>query len=162
MDQNKNELAIANKYDVTTSLFGDNNRKEFTSLNPNDEADMDMLLASDSNADYKLADEVGKKITVIGVKATESEKADYNEETGEEFTRIKHTLMLFDNEGKSHVTGSNACYKSFERIIALKRALPTRDKPMTLEVIEVPAQTKGHNFIKLKFVPEVKNTPISE
>ena len=44
MDQNKNELAIANKYDVNTSLFGDNNRKEFTSLNPNEEKDMDMLL----------------------------------------------------------------------------------------------------------------------
>ena len=156
MDQNKNELAIANKYDVTTSLFGDNNRKEFTSLNPNDEADMDMLLASDSNADYKLADEKGKQITVIGVKATESEKADYNEETGEEFTRIKHTLMLFDEEGKSHVTGSNACYKSFERIVAAKRCLPTRDKPMIFEVIEVPAQTKGHNFIKLKYIPSKK------
>ena len=156
MDQNKNELAIANKYDVSTSLFGDNNRKEFTSLNPNDEADMDMLLASDSNADYKLADEVGKKINVIGVKVTESEKPDYNEETGEEFTRIKHTLMLFDDEGKSHVTGSNACYKSFERIIALKRALPTREKPMILEVVQVPAQTKGHNFIKLRYIPENK------
>lgn len=156
MDQNKNELAIANKYDVSTSLFGDNNRKEFTSLNPNDEADMDILLASDSNADYKLADEVGNQIKVIGVKATESEKADYNEETGEEFTRIKHTLMLFDEEGKSHVTGSNACYKSFERIISLKRALPTREKPMILEVVQVPAQTKGHNFIKLRYIPESK------
>jgi len=156
MDQNKNELVIANKYDVTTSLFGDSNRKEFTSLNPNDEADMDMLLASDSNADYKLADEKGKQITVIGVKATESEKVDYNEETGEEFNRIKHTLMLFDEEGKSHVTGSNACYKSFERIVVAKRCLPTRDKPMIFEVIEVPAQTKGHNFIKLKYIPSKK------
>ena len=156
MDQNKNELVIANKYDVTTSLFGESNRKEFTSLNPNDEADMDMLLASDSNADYKLADEKGKQITVIGVKATESEKSDYNEETGEEFTRIKHTLMLFDEEGKSHVTGSNACYKSFERIVSAKRCLPTREKPMIFEVIEVPAQTKGHNFIKLKYIPNKK------
>ena len=153
MDQ-KNELAIANKYDVATSLFGDSNRKEFTSLNLNDDKDTDMLLASDSNADYKLADEVGKKIVCIGVKATESEKKDFNEETGEEFIRVKHTLMLFDEDGKSHVTGSNACYKSFERIVGTKKYLPTRDKPMTLEVIEVPAQTKGHNFIKLKYIPE--------
>ena len=155
MDQ-KNELAIANKYDVATNLFGDSNRKEFTSLNLNDDRDNDMLLASDSNADYKLADEVGKQIKVIGVKATESEKTEYNEETGEELNRVKHTLMLFDEDGKSHVTGSNACYKSFERIVAVKRFLPTREKPMTLEVIEVPAQTKGHNFIKLKYVPENK------
>ena len=155
MDQ-KNELAIANKYDVAINLFGDSNRKEFTSLNLNDDRDNDMLLASDSNADYKLSDEVGKQIKVIGVKATESEKTEYNEETGEELNRVKHTLMLFDEEGKSHVTGSNACYKSFERIVAVKRFLPTREKPMTLEVIEVPAQTKGHNFIKLKYVPENK------
>ena len=154
MDQNKNELVIAGKYDINTSLFGENNRKEFTSLNPNDEKDMDMLLASDSNADYKLADEVGKVIKCIGVKATESEKKDFNEETGEEFIRVKHTLMLFDEDGKSHVTGSNACYKSFERIVSAKRSLPTRDKPMSFEVIEVPAQTKGHNFIKLKYIPE--------
>ena len=156
MDQTKNELVIANKYDVTTSLFGDSNRKEFTSLNLEDDKDMDMLLASDSNADYKLADEVGKQITVIGVKATESTKPDYNEETGEEFTRVKHTLMLFDEEGKSHVTGSNACYLSFARIAAVKKTLPTRDNPMKFEVIEVPAQTKGHNFIKLKYVPDTK------
>ena len=153
MDQNKNELAIANKYDVNTSLFGDNNRKEFTSLNPNEEKDMDMLLASDSKADYKLNDEVGKVIVVIGVKATESDNVSFNEETGEEITRKKHTLMLFDEEGKSHVTGSNACYKSFERIVAVKRALPTRDNPMRLEVVEVPAETKGHNYLKLKYVP---------
>ena len=153
MDQNKNELAIANKYDVNTSLFGDNNRKEFTSLNPNEEKDMDMLLASDSKADYKLNDEVGKVIVVIGVKATESDNVSFNEETGEEITRKKHTLMLFDEDGKSHVTGSNACYKSFERIVAVKRALPTRDNPMRLEVVEVPAETKGHNYLKLKYVP---------
>lgn len=154
MDQNKNELAIANKYDVTTSLFGDNNRKEFTSLNPNDDKDMDMLLRSDSNADYKLNDEVGKIITAIGVKATETEKEEINEETGEQTIRVKHTLMLFDEEGKSHVTGSNACYMSFARIAAIKKTLPTRDNPMRFEVIETPAETNGHNYLKLKYVPD--------
>ena len=156
MDQNKNELAIANKYDVTTSLFGESNRKEFTSFNPNNEEDMDMLLASDSKVDFKLADEVGQIITVIGVKATESIKPDYNEETGEEFNRVKHTLMLFDDKGKSHVTGSNACYKSFERIVAMKKALPTREKPMKLEVVNVDADTKGHKFLKLSYVVDKK------
>ena len=154
MDQNKNELVIAGKYDINTSLFGDTNRKEFTSLNPNDEKDMDMLLASDSKVDFKLNDEVGQVITVIGVKATERDEEDYNEETGESIVRIKHTLMLFDENGKSHVTGSNACYKSFERIVAIKRALPTREKPIKVKVVEVPAQTKGHNYLKLQYVAE--------
>lgn len=154
MDQNKNELVIAGKYDIYTSLFGDTNRKEFTSLNPNDEKDMDMLLASDSNADFKLNDEVGETITVIGVKATERDEEDFNEETGECIVRKKHTLMLFDEDGKSHVTGSNACYKSFERIVVIKRALPTREKPIKVKVVEVPAQTKGHNYLKLQYVAE--------
>ena len=152
MDETKNELVIANKYDVNTSLFGGNNRKEFTSINPNNEEEVDMLIRSDAEADYKLADEVGKQITVIGVKATESEVPTINDETGEEIIRRKHTLMLFDEEGKSHVTGSNACYKSFERVIALKGTLPTKDKPMKFEVIEVPAKEKGHNYLKLKLV----------
>lgn len=156
MDQNKNELAVANRYDVTTSLFGESNRKEFTSFNPNNEDEMDMLLAADSKADYKLADEVGKIITVIGVKATETIKPDYNEETGEEFNRVKHTLVLFDTEGKSHVTGSNACYKSFERIVAVKKYLPTKERPMNLEVVNVDAETKGHKFLKLSYVADKK------
>ena len=154
MDQNKNELVIAGKYDINTSLFGDTNRKEFTSLNPNDEKDMDMLLRSDSNADFKLNAEIGKEIIVIGVKATERDEEDFNDETGECIIRKKHTLMLFDNEGKSHVTGSNACYKSFERIVAIKKFLPTREKPMKVKVIEVPADTKGHNYLKLQYVAE--------
>ena len=154
MDQNKNELVIAGKYDINTSLFGDTNRKEFTSLNPNDEKDMDMLLRSDSNADFKLNTEIGKEIIVIGVKATERDTEDFNDETGESIIRKKHTLMLFDNEGKSHVTGSNACYKSFERIVAIKKFLPTREKPMKVKVIEVPADTKGHNYLKLQYVAE--------
>lgn len=154
MDQNKNELVIAGKYDINTSLFGDSNRKEFTSLNPNDEKDMDMLLTADSKADFKLNDEIGKEIVVIGVKATERDEEDFNEETGECIVRKKHTLMLFDENGKSHVTGSNSCYKSFERIVAIKRCLPTREKPMKVKVINVPAETKGHNYLKLQYVAE--------
>ena len=153
MDQEKNELVIAHKYDMETSLFSnDRNRKEFTSLNINNEDEANMLLASDGEADFKLNDEIGKEITVIGVKATEREEETTNEETGEVVIRLKHTLMLFDEEGKTHVTGSNACYKSFERIVSVKRYLPTKEKPMVVKVIESPAKTKGHNYLRLQFV----------
>ena len=153
MDQNKNELVIANKYDVETSLFDNERRvKEFTSFNINDEEEANMLLKSDGEADFKLNDEIGKEITIIGVKATEREEDSTNEETGEVITRKKHTLMLFDVDGQTHVTGSNACYKSFERIVTVKRYLPSKDKPMTVKVIETPAKTKGHNYLRLQFI----------
>jgi hypothetical protein len=153
MDQEKNELVISGKYDMETSLFSnDKRRKEFTSLNINNEEEANLLLASDGEADFKLNDEIGKEITVIGVKATEREEETTNEETGEVIVRLKHTLMLFDEEGKTHVTGSNACYKSFERIVSIKRYLPTKERPMTVRVIQSPANEKGHNYLRLQFV----------
>lgn len=153
MDQEKNELVISGKYDMETSLFSnDKRRKEFTSLNINNEEEANLLLASDGEADFKLNDEIGKEITVIGVKATEREEETTNEETGEVIVRLKHTLMLFDEEGKTHVTGSNACYKSFERIVSIKRYLPTKDRPMTVKVIQSPANEKGHNYLRLQFI----------
>lgn len=153
MDQEKNELVIANKYDMETSLFNNDRKvKEFTSLDLNNEEDANLLLASDGEVDYRLNDEVGKEIVVIGVKATEREEDTTNEETGEVITRKKHTLLLFDEDGKTHVTGSNACYRSFERIVGVKKYLPSRSKPMTLKVIETPAKTKGHNYLRLQFI----------
>lgn len=153
MDQEKNELVIANKYDMETSLFNNDRKcKEFTSLDLNNEEDANLLLASDGEVDYRLNDEVGKEIVVIGVKATEREEDTTNEETGEVITRKKHTLLLFDEDGKTHVTGSNACYRSFERIVGVKKYLPSRSKPMILKVIETPAKTKGHNYLRLQFI----------
>ena len=153
MDQEKNELVIANKYDMETSLFNNDRKvKEFTSLNMNNEEEANMLLASDGEVDFKLNDEVGKEIVVIGVKATEREEDTTNDETGEVITRKKHTLMLFDEDGKTHVTGSNACYRSFERIVAVKKYLPSKERPMTVKVIETPAKTKGHNYLRLQFI----------
>ena len=153
MDQEKNELVIANKYDMETSLFNnDRKNKEFTSLDLDNEEDANLLLASDGEIDYRLNKEVGKEIVVIGVKATEREEDTTNEETGEVITRKKHTLILFDEDGKTHVTVSNACYRSFERIVGVKKYLPSRSKPMTLKVIETPAKTKGHNYLRLQFI----------
>ena len=81
MDQEKNELVISGKYDMETSLFSnDKRRKEFTSLNINNEEEANLLLASDGEADFKLNDEIGKEITVIGVKATEREEETTNKQ----------------------------------------------------------------------------------
>lgn len=145
----KNSIALANTTSVSSDLFGDSNVRKVTSLDLNDEKQQDMFINSQQDADYKLNDFVGKTIKFIGATIAEYPSEDTDEETGEVIIRKKHTLCLFDEEGKSYVTGSNSCYYSFANIVALK-GMPTVEKPITLEVVKVPAEVKGHEYLKVK------------
>ena len=148
-EEKEQTLALANTTKVTTDLFGESKAKRLTSLDLTDEEQVDMFLNAQSDADFKLNDEVGKKIKVIGAIIGEYPSETVNEETGEMIIRKKHSLCLFDEDGKSHVTGSGTCYYSFAAIAALK-GMPTKDNPITIEVIKVPAQEKGHEYLKVK------------
>lgn len=145
----KNSIALANTTSVSSDLFGDSNVRKVTSLDLNDENQMDMFINSQQEADYKLNDFAGKTIKFIGATIAEYPKTEVDEETGEEITRKKHTLCLFDEEGKSYVTGSGSCYFSFANIVAFK-GMPTVEKPLTLEIVKVPADIKGHEYLKVK------------
>lgn len=142
-------LAVANATMVTNDLFGESKSKRMTSLDLNDEEQVDMFLNSQSEADFKLNDCVGQIINVIGATIGEYPNETMNEETGEVIIRKKHSLCLFDESGKSYVTGSGTCYYSFASIVALK-GMPTKENPLKLEVIKVPAETKGHEYLKVK------------
>lgn len=142
-------LAVRNATMVTSDLFGESKAKRLTSLDLTDEEQVDMFLNSQSDADFKLNDVAGKVITVIGATIGEYPNETVNEETGEMILRKKHSLCLFDEDGKSYVTGSGTCYYSFASIVALK-GMPTKENPMKLEVIKVPAETKGHEYLKVK------------
>ena len=145
-----NALALQGKMtDLSMDLFGGSRTKRITSLDLTDEANADMILNASQEADYKLNDEIGKEITVIGCSLTETPTETTNEETGEVIERKKHSVTLFDVEGKSHVTGSNSCYLSFVQIIKVK-GLPTKEKPLILIPIKVPAQQAGHEYLRLK------------
>ena len=132
--------------------------KKATSLDLSDEEQADLLLGAMSEVDFKLNDEKGKVLEVIGYYAQEIPTDTYNEETGELIKRKKHTLTLFTSDGKSHVTGSNACFMSFNDIISIK-GLPSKENPMYLKVVETPAKEKGHTYLRLKPVKkeDVKN-----
>ena len=145
----KNSIALANTTSVSSDLFGDSNVRKVTSLDLNDENQMDMFINSQQEADYKLNDFAGQTIKFIGATIAEYPKTEVDEETGEEITRKKHTLCLFDEEGKSYVTGSGSCYFSFANIVAFK-GMPTVEKPLTLEIVKVPADIKGHEYLKVK------------
>lgn len=135
---------------LTTNVFGEDQRvKKATSLDLNDEEQVDMLLNSMQDVDFRLNEVVDKTIEVIGAYVTEREVDTVNEDTGEVITRKKHTLMLFDKDGKSYVTGSNACYMSYVDIVAIK-GVPTKERPIKLIPIKVDAKEKGHTYLKLK------------
>lgn len=142
-------LELANVTRVTTDLFGESKSKRITSLDLTNEEDIDLFLNSQSDADFKLNDEVGKTIKVVAAIISEHPYESQNEETGEVITRKKHALCLIDEDGKTHVTGSGSCYYSFAAIISLK-GMPTKDKPLDLTVIKVPAKEKGHEYLRVK------------
>lgn len=135
---------------LNTNLFGgENKEKKMTTIDLSNENDVDMLLNSMQDVDYKLNDCIDREILVTSCYVTEKEIDSFNEETGEEITRKKHILMLFDDKGKSYVTGSNACYMSFTNICSLK-GLPTKENPLKLKAVKVDGATKGHSYLKLK------------
>lgn len=162
MDENKvvtevteNETERKENYQLSTELQSnifsadEQKIKKATSLDIEDEEQADLLLGAMSEVDFRLNDEKGKVLEVIGYYAQEIPTDTYNEETGELIKRKKHTLTLFTSDGKSHVTGSNACFMSFNDIISIK-GIPTKEKPMYLKVVETPAKEKGHTYLRLK------------
>ena len=150
----ENALAVANNnsQELNTGLFeGDTSVRKMTSLDLTSEEDTDLLLSSMQKVDFKLNDVIDQEITCTGCYVVERPVESFNEETGDVIVRKKHVLMIFDAEGKSYVTGSNACYMSFSDIVSLK-GLPTKENPLTLMPIKVDAKEKGHSYLKLKLV----------
>lgn len=151
-------VAEENSMEMSSGIFGTTrkeNVRKATSLDLSDESQAEMLLDSMSEVDYKLNDCVDKVINVIGFYATERPVEQFNEDTGETYMRYKHVLILFDENHKSYVTGSNACYMSFNDIVTVKGE-PTIDNPLKLKVIKVDAKEKGHSYLKLKLAKEEK------
>ena len=149
MENEERSLALQNTTMVRNDLFGESKAKRMTSLDLNDEEQIDMFLNAQNDADFKLNDCAGQIINVIGATIGEFPNETMNEETGEVIIRKKHSLCLFDESGKSYVTGSGTCYFSFASIVALK-GMPTKENPLKLEVIKVPADVKGHEYLKVK------------
>ena len=149
MNNEERGLAVRNATMVTSDLFGESKAKRMTSLDLSDEEQIDMFLNAQNDADFKLNDCVGQIITVIGATIGEYPSESVNEETGEMIIRKKHSLCLFDEEGNGYVTGSGSCYYSFAGIVSLK-GMPTKENPFKLEVVKVPAEVKGHEYLKVK------------
>lgn len=148
MEENKNTLALQTT-DISNNLFGETRTRKVTTLDLEDEKHVDMILNSQQQADHILNECVGQTIECIGVTLTETPVETTNEDTGEVIIRKKHSMCLFDTNGESYVTGSNACYVSFINIVQLK-GMPTKNNILKLIPIKVEAEVKGHSYLKLK------------
>lgn len=149
MENEERGLVVRNATMVTSDIFGESKARRMTSLNLQDPEQVDMFLNAQNDADYRLNDCAGEVLTIIGATIGEYPNETINEETGEVIIRKKHSLCLFDENGKSYVTGSGSCYYSFASIVALK-GMPTKDAPLKIEVVKVPAEVKGHEYLKVK------------
>ena len=148
MEENKNTLSLQTT-DITNNLFGESKTRKVTTLDLTDEKQADMMLNSLQDADHMLNDCIGQTIECIGVTLTETPVETTNEETGEVIVRKKHSMTLFDVNGESYVTGSNACYMSFINIVNVK-GMPNAENHLKLIPIKVDAKEKGHTYLKLK------------
>lgn len=128
-----------------------NSIKRVTSLNLNDEDDQVSLLTALQEVDVRLNDIAGEVLNVTGYYIEERPTEVVDEETGEVKTRNKYITFLFDESGKSYVSGSYSCYKSFVQAISILGA-PSKKKVMKFKVAKVPAGTAGHNALKLIYV----------
>lgn len=146
----ENGLVVNQPNQLQADIFGGEQRvKKATSLDLNNEEDADMLLNAMQDVENKLNDFVGQTLEIRDYFAQEFESDTFNEETGEQVTRKKHTLTLFATDGKTYVTGSNACYRSFVDIISIK-GQPSKERPLKLIPVKVDAKEKGHSYLKLK------------
>lgn len=156
--ENTEEKALTvanNSVELSSDIFGNckesDGTRKVTSIDINDQEQADMLLNAMQDVDFRLNECIDKEITVVGFFAREKDLEIFDENTGESSIRKKHVLMLFDKDGKSYVTGSNACFSSFNDIVAIK-GVPTVENPLTLKPVKVDAEEKGHSYLRLKIV----------
>ena len=146
----ENGLVVSQPNQLQVDIFGGEQKvRKATSLNLNNEEDAEMLLNAMQEVENKLNDFVGQTLEIRDYYVQEFESDSFNEETGEQVTRKKHTLTLFATDGTAYVTGSNACFRSFMDILSIKKVI-SKERPLKLVPVKVDAKEKGHSYLKLK------------
>lgn len=137
---------------LSDDVFKENKVIRKTTLDLSNEKEQDLYLATMYEVDEKLNDHAGEEITFNNVIISEFPTNVTNEDTGEVITKYKHTLCLFDEKGKSYVTGSASCFQSFMMIASIK-GMPTKEHPLKLKVVKVPKKDEPeHSFLRLQLV----------
>ena len=159
--EEKMGLIVSNKIDTSLLTSGDSRLVRYTTLNPDDEEDADILLGL-QDVKKALNDMVGYKIKVIGHVISEYPKTIEDEETGEVREVKGHSFVLIAEDGTPYKCGSSYAYRCYSEIVAMKRRTPSREEPMTIEVYNVPVKDKdgkvdpNRSYLGLKYIKEEK------
>lgn len=144
---NKQEGALMISHDLGTL----DSVRRITSLNLDTQEDKRQLLNALQNADIKMNDVPDTVINCTGYYIEERPREEVNEETGEIVKKNKYITFLFDDEGKSYLSGSFSCFQSFKLILSII-GLPSKENPIKLKISKVPVGTNGHKALKLFYV----------
>lgn len=144
---NKQEGALMISHDLTTL----DSVRRITSLDLDNQEDKVQLLNALQNVDIKLNDIPDTIINCTGFYIEERPREEINEESGEVIKKHKYITFLFDDEGKSYLSGSFSCFQSFKLILSII-GRPTKENPIKLKVVKVPMGDNGHKALKLFYV----------
>ena len=120
-------------------------------LNLQNSEDVDLLLSTQDNDDIeKINDHVGEELEVTGLYIREREVEDTNEE-GEVITYYKHTTILFTQDNRMLVTGSNAFFMSLQLICDFK-GYPSKEMPLKIRIVQTDAKQIDHKYLKVSII----------
>lgn len=160
-NEKKGALIVSNTIDTSILTNSESRLVKYTTLDPENEEDADILLAS-QEVDEKLNNEVGKTLKVIGHIISEYPKTIEDEETGEVREVKGHSFVLIAEDGTPYKCGSSYAYRCYSEIVAMKHRTPSREEPMTIEIFNVPVKDKdgkvdpNKSYLGLKYVKEEK------
>lgn len=117
-----------------------NDRKVYCSITPTTNAEKAALFNALEACDYRLNDEVDKMLQIKNVYIQEYEKPDTT--TGE--MRKAHRTIIFDADGKTHVTASNYFYVSIAKIMDIWGTPDTWLEPLTVRVVKKPVNNNRY------------------
>lgn len=139
MEQNNSAIVKANA----------NSNNVYCSIVPKTNEEKVQLFNALESCDVKINDEVGAVIKIKNVYIQEYEKIDTN--TGE--PRKAHRTILFDEDGKTHVTASNYFYIAIMKIISIWGEPNTWTEPITVKITKKPVKN-GMQALSLQIVNE--------
>lgn len=129
--------------------------KSYCSIIPTSEEEKIKLFNALELCNAKINDEIGQIIKVKDVYVNEYPKVDKN--TGE--TRTAHRTILFDENGKTHVTASNYFYISLMKLLTVWGEPSTWDKPKSIKITQKPVNN-GLKALSLQVVSDSEQTVI--
>lgn len=125
----------------------DQKRDVYCSIKPTSNQEKAALFNALEQCNYRLNDEIGKRIEIKHIYIQQYEKPD--KDSGE--MRKAHRTIIFDRNGETHVTASNYFANAIAKIMDIWGTPDTWTEPITIEIVKKPVKN-GLSALSLKIV----------